>query len=230
MENAICYLSKNNYPLDQLIAYDAIKYQLIKFIQDEYPGFSKGDYILNDSLKIIRKKYLEKLLKLENKELNDIDNQVISAIENNSLISNNLEPALEAKQTFGQKTADKIASFGGSWKFILIFFTFLFGWIALNAIILNLKAFDPYPFILMNLILSCLAAIQAPIIMMSQNRREEKDRLRSENDYRVNLKAELEIRLLNEKVDHILIHQNKRLLDIQEIQLEYLEELSKKIS
>ncbi len=230
MENAICYLSKNNYPLDQLIAYDAIKYQLIKFIQDEFPGFSKGDYILNDSLKIIRKKYLEKLLKLENQELNDIDNQVISAIENNSLISNNLEPALEAKQTFGQKTADKIASFGGSWKFILIFFTFLFGWIALNAIILNLKAFDPYPFILMNLILSCLAAIQAPIIMMSQNRREEKDRLRSENDYRVNLKAELEIRLLNEKVDHILIHQNKRLLDIQEIQLEYLEELSKKIS
>ena len=226
MENAICYLSKNNYPLDQLIAYDAIKYQLIKFIQDEYPGFSKGDYILNDSLKIIRKKYLEKLLKLENKELNDIDNQVISAIENNSLISNNLEPALEAKQTFGQKTADKIASFGGSWKFILIFFTFLFGWIALNAIILNLKAFDPYPFILMNLILSTIAALQAPVIMMSQNRQEEKDRQHAENDYLVNLKAELEVRNLHRKMNLLMEEQIKTLMDVQAIQLKNLEDLA----
>ncbi|MCF8237751.1 MAG: DUF1003 domain-containing protein [Saprospiraceae bacterium] len=98
---------------------------------------------------------------------------------------------------------------------------------SINIWVLATKPFDPFPFILLNLILSCLAAIQAAIIMMSQNRKEQKDRSRSENDYKVNLKAELEIRLLHEKLDHLIIHQNKRMLDIQELQLDYLEELSK---
>jgi uncharacterized membrane protein len=91
------------------------------------------------------------------------------------------------------------------------------------------KPFDPYPFILLNLILSCIAAIQAPIIMMSQNRKEQKDRKRSEQDYKVNLKAELEIKLLSEKIDHMIVHQNKKLLEIQELQTDYLEDLMNKI-
>ncbi|MCC7244642.1 MAG: DUF1003 domain-containing protein, partial [Saprospiraceae bacterium] len=96
-------------------------------------------------------------------------------------------------------------------------------------LIMASKAFDPYPFILLNLVLSCLAAIQAPIIMMSQNRQEEKDRLRAENDFKINLKAELELRLLHEKMDHLLVHQHQRLLEIQELQVEYLQEIARSI-
>nr|WP_255502166.1 DUF1003 domain-containing protein [Algoriphagus sp. AK58] len=125
--------------------------------------------------------------------------------------------------------ADHIASFGGSWTFILIFFTFLIIWMITNAYLLVNQPFDPYPFILLNLILSCLAAIQAPIIMMSQNRQEAKDRIRSEHDYKIDLKAELEIKILSEKIDHLLVHQNRKLLEIQEVQVDYMEDLLKQI-
>ena len=131
--------------------------------------------------------------------------------------------------TAGEKLADQVASFGGSWTFIIIFFSFLLTWIAVNIWWFRNRGFDPYPFILLNLILSCIAAIQAPIIMMSQNRQEAKDRKRAEHDYKVNLKAEVEIRLLHEKIDHMLLHQNKRLLEIQKVQIEMMEHISKMI-
>jgi uncharacterized membrane protein len=153
----------------------------------------------------------------------------MEAIKNNSVLSENIEETIGGKPTFGNRLADKIASFGGSWTFIIAFFSFILAWMGINIWILVTKSFDPFPFILLNLILSCLAAIQAPIILMSQNRQEQKDRRRSENDYKINLKAELEIKLLSEKIDHIIVHQNKKLLEIQEIQTEYLEDLMKKI-
>jgi uncharacterized membrane protein len=153
----------------------------------------------------------------------------MDAIKNNSVLSENIEEAIGEKLTVGQKLADKIASFGGSWSFIIIFFGFILVWMGINIWYLATKSFDPYPFILLNLILSCLAAIQAPIIMMSQNRKEQKDRLRSENDYKINLKAELEIKLLSEKIDHMIVHQNKKLLEIQELQTDYLEDLMNEI-
>jgi uncharacterized membrane protein len=125
--------------------------------------------------------------------------------------------------------ADHIAEFGGSWTFIIVFFSFILVWILINLYVLTTKPFDPFPFILLNLILSCLASIQAPIIMMSQNRQEQKDRIRGEHDYKINLKAELEIKLLSEKIDHLLVHQNRKLLEIQEVQTDYLEDLMKEI-
>lgn len=125
--------------------------------------------------------------------------------------------------------ADHVATFGGSWTFITIFFAVLVGWMALNVVVLVRKPFDPYPFILLNLVLSCLAAIQAPIIMMSQNRREVKDRLRAEHDYQVNLKAELEVRLLHEKLDHLIVHQWQRLLETQRLQVEMLDGLAARL-
>jgi len=126
--------------------------------------------------------------------------------------------------------ADRLADYAGSWRFIGIFFAVLLLWIAINSVVLIWKPFDPYPFILLNLILSCLAAIQAPVIIMSQNRQEAKDRLRAEQDYRVNLKAEVEIRHLHEKIDHLLINQWQRLLEIQEVQTELMEEVARKRS
>src|SRR6185436_16193408 len=138
-------------------------------------------------------------------------------------VDTNLE--LDQRVTFGDRLADRVARFGGSWAFILSFGAFLIVWMVINTIALFRRPFDPYPFILLNLILSTLAALQAPIIMMSQNRQETKDRLRAEHDYRVNLKAELEIRLLSERVDALVTHQWQRLLEIQKIQLDLMEEL-----
>lgn len=202
---------------------------IFNLIKSEHPAFNEDCYISLDELNHYRRLYLSSLIIKESGEIDALDKDVMEAIKNNSLLSENIEESIGVKQTFGQKLADKIASFGGSWTFIVIFFIFILLWMGTNIWILTKKSFDPFPFILLNLILSCLAAIQAPIIMMSQNRKEEKDRLRGENDYKINLKAELEIKLLSEKIDHLIVHQNKKLIEIQEIQADYLEDLMNEI-
>ena len=128
-----------------------------------------------------------------------------------------------------QSDADKVADFGGSWTFIISFFIFILLWIASNVYLLLNKGFDPYPFILLNLILSCLAALQAPVIMMSQNRQEEKDRERAKKDYMINLKSELEIRMLDEKLDHLIMHQQQELIEIQKVQIEMMNDILNRI-
>lgn len=163
-------------------------------------------------------------------ELSHLEVDVLKSINSNELLSENIEPEMNEKFSFGERLSDRIASFGGSWPFITLFFTFLFTWMGINVFLLATRAFDPYPFILLNLVLSCLAAIQAPIIMMSQNRQEARDRIRAEHDYKINLKAELEIRLLHEKVDHLLLQQNQRLLEIQQIQIDLMEDIMSKIN
>ena len=163
-------------------------------------------------------------------EFDKVEKEVVDAISHNKILSDNIEEELDDKLSIGQKVADKVATFGGSWGFIITFFSFMALWMVLNIVFLRNTGYDPYPFILLNLVLSCLAAIQAPIIMMSQNRQEQKDRQRSEHDYKVNLKAELEIQLLHEKIDHLIVNQNKRLLEIQKIQNDYLEEIVEKVN
>lgn len=153
---------------------------------------------------------------------------MLEALHKNKLISDDVNETIDETLTYGQRLADKIASFGGSWTFIIFFFCILFSWISLNLYFFR-RPFDPFPFILLNLVLSCLAALQAPVIMMSQNRQEEKDRERSKHDYQVNLKAELEIRMLHEKMDHLILHQQQRLFDIQKIQIEMLSEITKQL-
>lgn len=227
MKKEVCHITKTEFEINSLAQGITLKPQLISLIQKDYPDFTSEKYISLESLNTYRKKYLESLIKKENRDLNKLEKEVLKAINNNRILSENIENEVESELTKGQRMADKIATFGGSWIFILCFFSFILIWMLINIWVLSTKPFDAYPFILLNLILSCLAAIQAPIIMMSQNRKEQKDRARSENDYKVNLKAELEIRLLHEKLDHLIIHQNKRMLDIQELQLDYLEELSK---
>lgn len=172
-----------------------------------------------------RREYIESTLTQEKGEISSLEKVVIDSLTKEELIARNVEESYSENLTIGQRLADKIATFGGSWSFILIFFTILLGWISLNTLVLLTRPFDPYPFILLNLILSCLAAIQAPIIMMSQNRQETKDRIRAEHDYQVNLKAEIEIQHLNLKLDQLLQHQWQRLLEIQRLQLDVLDEL-----
>ncbi len=162
-------------------------------------------------------------------ELDNLEQEVVQSFHDNDILSENINEELEEHLSFGDRIADKMASLGGSWVFIISFLLFMAVWIAGNAIILVRRAFDPYPFILLNLVLSLLAALQAPVIMMSQNRQEDRDRLRAENDYQVNLKAELEIRIINEKLDTLIHHQWLRVLEIQQIQMDMLEEISSKI-
>jgi uncharacterized membrane protein len=161
----------------------------------------------------------------ERGEASDLEKEVLRSMEKQELVSRNTIDDYDQKLTLSQRLADRIASFGGSWRFILIFGGLLFLWVLVNSLVLLFRPFDPYPFIFLNLILSCLAAIQAPIIMMSQNRQEDKDRTRSQHDYQVNLKAELEIRNLHEKLDFLLLNQWQKLLEIQQIQTEMIEEL-----
>ncbi|OWY19883.1 DUF1003 domain-containing protein [Sphingobacteriales bacterium UPWRP_1] len=225
----LSFISNTEIKDSETVTGQDIREDIFNLIKSEFPGFSPESTISLNELNKYRRLYLAKLVQQERGELAMLDLDVMLAIKNNAILSENIEPEIEAKLTYGQKLADNIAEFGGSWSFIMIFFSFLLLWIAMNVWVLTAKPFDPYPFILLNLILSCLAAIQAPVIMMSQNRQEQKDRQRAEHDYKINLKAELEIKLLSEKIDHLLVHQNKKLLEIQEMQIDYLEDLLKKI-
>ena len=186
-----------------------IREGILNLIKRDFPNFNEECFITIDELNQYRRLYLTSLIQQEKGELANIDKDVMFAIKNNSILSENIQEEIEAELTLGQRIADKVASFGGSWTFIIIFFLFILVWILINVWLFVAKPFDPFPFILLNLLLSCIAAIQAPIIMMSQNRQEQKDRQRGEHDYKINLKAELEIKILSEKIDHLLVHQNR---------------------
>jgi uncharacterized membrane protein len=173
---------------------------------------------------------IDQLLAEENEHLKKLHKIVRETLADEELIIHNLiNPPLEIL-TQGQQLSDKVAQFGGSWRFIILFGIILTGWIIGNVLAIGAYKFDPYPFILMNLILSCIAALQAPIIMMSQNRQEEKDRMRSENDYLINLKAEIQIRSMNQKIDLLLEEQIKTLFDTQQKQFVLLQEIKQHLT
>lgn len=193
-------------------------------IAADHPDWAAAGMICKPDLARYRRLYVEAMLADERGEIGALEHQVLDSIEAGQTVSR--PPVTAEPATFGQKMADRVASFGGSWTFILTFLAVLTLWIAVNAVGLLRPPFDPYPFILLNLVLSCVAALQAPVIMMSQGRKEEKDRARAESDYRVNLKAELEIRQLHDKIDHQLARQWERLAEMQQIQIEILEEMA----
>jgi uncharacterized membrane protein len=229
MNTVTCFITKQQLDNKLCRKIDVLRGSVRQLIQNDYPDISMDSYVSIEKLNEYRKKYLEGIITNEVGELTELEKEVVDSITQNKLLSDNIEPEINGALTFGQKLADSIAAFGGSWTFIIFFFSFFTIWMVVNIKIYNQSAFDPYPFILLNLILSCIAAIQAPIIMMSQNRREQKDRIRNEYEYQINLKAELEIKLLHEKLDHLMIHQNKRLLEIQEIQIDILDDIMKEV-
>lgn len=165
------------------------------------------------------------MLLSDKNELTPLKNKILNQLDSKELLSIDMESHLDQKLSFGDRLADKIASFGGSWKFLIFFSIFMAFWLGANSLFYWWQPTDPYPFIFLNLILSCLSAIQAPVIMMSQNRKEAKDHLCAQHDYQINLKAELEIRILHEKIDHLLSHQYEKMMEIEKIQLELLSEL-----
>ena len=217
-------LSGKEFPENEKISAKNIRQSLLHFINKTHPEFSKSCFLSIEEMNEYREKYISEFLNKKLGNLIEVEKQVIQSVSKNTMISTEVEED-EKEITFGQKLADKVAEFGGSWGFIIFFMTFLVAWILLNIFWLSNHGFDPYPFILLNLILSCIAAIQAPVIMMSQNRQEEKDRERAKKDYKINLKSELEIRELHEKIDHLIIHYQQDLLEIQKTQIDLLENI-----
>jgi uncharacterized membrane protein len=223
-----CIVCQKQYPFSRLHPCFSVRNSLLELIRKDFPNFGHGDYICTTDLNIYRSKYIGQLMQGEGESLNQFEEEILDNLKKEELYVQKLYDEYDRQLTYWDKLADRIASFGGSWKFISIFGGFILLWIAINIFLLTQNAFDPYPFILLNLILSCLAALQAPVIMMSQNRMEERDRMRAENDFKINMKAEIEIKILHEKIDHLINNQWQKLLEIQQIQIELMEEMRKK--
>jgi uncharacterized membrane protein len=227
-ESFQCQICKREKKKSEVLPGSFVRKAIVAKIKQTVPDWSPEGYICLSDLNRFRAEYVQSVIEEDKGQLSTLEEQVVESMKDQDLITKNLNLEYEQQLTTGQRMADKIADFGGSWPFIGIFGVVLILWMLLNSILLITKPFDPYPFIFLNLILSCLAAIQAPIIMMSQNRQEERDRIQAEHDYQINLKAELEIRHLHEKLDHLLMNQWQRLLEIQEIQMELMEEIAHK--
>ncbi|CDX27327.1 conserved hypothetical protein [Mesorhizobium plurifarium] len=219
-------ISGRKFRKRDLVRVDDLRPSLADRIRSDHPDLPRGARISREELGRYRMRYMEELLQQEHGEFSELDRQVVESIAKQDTISENSEEEYEEHRSFPDRVSDTMAEFGGSWWFLISFAAVLLLWIGINLIAGTTNAFDPYPFILLNLLLSCIAAIQAPVIMMSQKRQEAKDRLRSFNDYRVNLKAELEVRHLHEKLDYLISRQWQRLAEMQQMQLDAMHELT----
>ncbi|WP_298740859.1 DUF1003 domain-containing protein [uncultured Chitinophaga sp.] len=220
-------LSGKLFPTTERVSGHGIRQELLELIRKEHPAFNNRCSLAISELNHYRQQYFETIFSKEIGELTELEKTVMEKLRDHETLSDKLEDSMENTQlSLGQRLADKIADFGGSWSFILLFLGFILVWMGLNLLWLSNKGFDPYPFILLNLLLSCLAALQAPVIMMSQNRQEEKDRQRAKNDYMINLKSELEVRILHEKIDHLIIRQQQDVLELQQTQIDMLNEIT----
>ncbi|WP_439497423.1 DUF1003 domain-containing protein [Bosea sp. (in: a-proteobacteria)] len=222
-KHGVCAISGVETSRRNLVPLEALRPSLAERILADFPQLTEHSLVSKAELARYRTRYVEEILREEHGEYTDLDRQVVESIAKQDTIAANTDDDFDERRTLGERLSDGLASFGGSWAFLISFGCVLVVWMAIN-VVAGTGAFDPYPFILLNLVLSCIAAIQAPIIMMSQKRQEHKDRLRSSNDYQVNLKAELEIRHLHEKIDHLITRQWQRLAEIQQVQLEMLQE------
>jgi len=222
-----CALCGQNFrPVDLTIG-ALVHKNIVDLISVDHPDWSEESQICQADLANYRSRYVHSLVESDKGELTELEKEVLASLHAQEILSANVDDEFEQEWSFGERLADRIASFGGSWNFLIIFMVFMALWIIMNSLALFMRPVDPFPYIFLNLVLSCLAAVQAPIIMMSQNRQEAKDRIRSRHDYQVNLKAELEIRHLHEKMDHLLTKQWERLVQIQEIQMELIAESRK---
>ncbi len=221
----VCNLPK---PLGEGHSAELVHGPVGELIRHQHPDWDSHHTICLSCLNRFRTDYVEDALQAQRGALTTLEAAVIDSLKEEEVLSRNVDAEYDRKLTYGERLADSVASFGGSWRFIIIFALVMVVWLGINSFVLFFRPFDPYPYILLNLVLSCLAAIQAPIIMMSQNRQEAKDRLRAEHDYQVNLKAEIEIRQLHIKLDQMINHSWQRLLEIQQIQMEMMEDLTRR--
>lgn len=222
-------VSNQEFPISERVSAKTIRHSILNLIQKDQPQFSHDSFLALSELNTYREKAISDYLVKEVGELSELEKTVLNSVTNNNTLTDKIDNDDKQTLTLGQRIADKVAAFGGSWTFIISFLLFIVIWIFINIFWLINKGFDPYPFILLNLILSCLASLQAPVIMMSQNRQEEKDRERAKKDYMINLKSELEIRTLHEKIDHFIMDQQQELLELQKVQIEMMNDILKQL-
>ena len=227
-ETFLCQICREPKKQDEIVPAQSVPEPIAELIQKEYPAWSSGGYICRADLDRFRAHYVGEVLEKEKSELAVLEEAVKQSMIDHALLAKNINIEFDRRLSFGERLSDRIADFAGSWTFITIFTGVMVLWIVINTFILVTRPFDPYPYILLNLLLSALAAVQAPIIIMSQNRQELRDRLDAEHDYQVNLNTEMEIHQLHKKIDHLLFSQGQRLLEIQKIQVELMENLVRK--
>ena len=222
-----CQILNVDVPVDDAIPVDLVRDVLIPLIQAKANPWDPQGYVSIQELNRARTEHVESLLKSDDADTERVNREIFQSVQEHELLAKNVDTEFDKTRSFGERCADKIEAFGGSWKFIWLFAILLVLWMGVNTSIILAKPVDPFPYIFLNLILSCLAAIQAPVIMMSQNRQEERDRMRGENDYKVNMKAEIEIRAINEKIDKLLNDQWKHLLEIQQMQVDMIQDMAR---
>jgi len=220
-----CQICGNNFALHNLLPASLVRDNIVALIQQRFPAWDPAGFICRSCLNGFRSEYVRNEMARDRGELSALEEEVLHSLRSGAFVADNLNQEFDRSLTVGERVADKVAEFGGSWHFIITFFVIMILWIIVNSLYVFFRPFDPYPYILLNLALSLLAAMQAPVILMSQNRQESRDRMRAENDYQVNLKAELEVRAVSEKLD-LLIHQQwAHLLEIQQVQTEMIRDM-----
>jgi uncharacterized membrane protein len=223
-----CRICGKQMTKDDRVPAASIRASIVAIILKEYPSWSQEGYICRDDLNRFRTECIRDILEKENHEYASVREAVRDDGKEGDHLPKNLNVEYEKELTLGEHLADRIAGFAGSWTFIGVFAGSIFLWVILNTYIFLARPFDPYPFILLNLVLSVLAAVQAPVIIMSQNRQEVRDRLHAERDYQVSIHTELEIHRLHKKIDYLMASQGQRLMEIQNIQSELMGELAGK--
>ena len=221
----VCAICRQTKPRHDMTPAELVRPSIHEMIRSDCTGWNSHSWICHADLHRYTAKLIENMLTEERGELGRLDVEVLASLRENEITVTNINEQLAGQISFGGRMADRMAEFGGSWRFVLLFMGLLALWVVVNSVAFLWRPIDPYPFIFLNLILSCVAALQAPIIMMSQNRQEKRDRLRADQDYKVNLKAELEVRLLTAKIDQLRNHQWQRLLEIQKIQTDLMQEI-----
>jgi len=220
-----CEICKKEFPYNKLFPIKLIRNSILENLKTTYPDINQDGFICFPDLRELRADYIESMLRKNKGALSSFEKEVLDSLATQVVLAENVNKKFEKKLTFGQKMADKVAQFGGSWKFIFSFLILILVWMILNTFFVERDGFDPYPFILLNLVLSCLAAIQAPLILMSQNRQAQRDRVQANEEYCTNLKAELEIQHLHSKLDLFMKNQWESLVELQRIQIELTEDM-----
>jgi uncharacterized membrane protein len=223
----LCQVCGQTRDTDDVLPAELVREPIQRLIESKHPTWDQRGYICTADLNHFRDLYVTQIVKEDSGTISDLELEVLDAVREHELLTENTNREYDQQRTLGDRVADHMAVFGGSWWFIGVFAAFLLLWMAVNSWLLVSGSFDPYPYILLNLILSTIAALQAPVIMMSQRRLEARDRVRAENEYKVNLKAEIEVRLLGERVDRLLRHQWQRLLEIQQVQVDLIADLTR---
>jgi len=230
MAKVACSLCNTIVDARTLVNPNNLETNIVEMIRRERPDWEGKRGVCSTCREQYRAKKFLGYLEDEYTKISEMEKSLVTQIARRGRVSKLVNQEFESQLTFGERVADRVAQFGGSWSFIIIFGSILVVWMGVNSWILAHRAFDPYPYILLNLALSALAALQAPVIMMSQNRAAEKDRLHAKQDYEINLMAEIEIRDLHDKLDGLRYKQWHELWHLQQRQLELLEHLHKELS